>query len=101
MGFQKNTLGEAVNHAQAVDPDAAAYRKKTGEEKSVRWEEAMEIDAVTIAAVVTEQLKKSAPQPKPPLELRKAQTEIAKLKAKLGEMRDQPRGLLIPAIKRN
>ena len=86
-----NTLEEAVNRAQAVDRDAAAYRKLTGEEKSVRREEAMEIDAVTIAAAVTEQLKKSAPQPQPPLELQKAQTEIAKLKAQLREIKEQAR----------
>ena len=41
-----------------MDCDAATFWKLTGEEKSVRKEEAMEIDAVTIDAAVTEQLKK-------------------------------------------
>lgn len=89
------TLEQAMERAQRTDQEAAAYRKLTGREKPQRQDMPMEVDAVAIAAAISDKLKVTPPQPQPPVELQRANTEIAKLKSQLKELKrgrnDRPR----------
>ncbi len=89
------TLEQAMTRTQMADQEGDTYRTLMGRDKPTRPEQAMEVDAIASALAAKLALTPTAPQklstsaaPQPSLEVQQKNTEIAKLKAQIRELKE-------------